>query len=113
MARLCRSRGLSQAAELGPAGRERASPTDYALALASARAACTDLKGCGDAARKAAIGCSPAWRLALGSGFPCQAVTAMRYRHPQETVLCFHNNEGFFFFLTHLQKMPPSPPLFV
>lgn len=81
------------------AGRERASRTDYALASASAsaRAACTDLKGCGDPARKAAVGCLPAWGLALRSGFPCQAVTAMLTDTLRRRSSAFITMKDFFF----------------
>lgn len=79
---LRRSGTLGQARERGWAGREPASRPDGASA-----------QGCG---RRASVRCGLAG-LALRSGFPLSgAVTAMHHRHPQETLLCFHNNEGFF-----------------
>ena len=79
----------------------RVSPLDCPLSSHIFRA----LGSPGPEARKAPLRCSAAWFSWLRF-FHYQAVTAIHDRRPPEISLCFHNTEEFFFFLTHLQKIP-------
>lgn len=89
---LRRSRMLGQARERGWAGREPASRPDGASA-----------QGRGpESLRQVQTGGAGSAQV-----FHCRAVTAMHHRHPQETLLCFHNNEGFFSSDSSSEDPPP------